>query len=123
VSGADAGAARRGGWIAPDGRFYAAGYNEHLSVAAMLRATGSGPKDPWDVADPWLLVKCHGEVLYSVYLTQAQLDTLGDMLRAAPDGPYRSQLIASLRGLRELEERPERRRVVGCGGAAWATGD
>jgi hypothetical protein len=113
MTGTDAGAERRGGWIAPDGKFYPAGFNEHLRVAEMLRAAGGGPKDPWDVADPWLLVKSHGEVLFSVYLTQAQLDTLVDMLRAAPDCPYRSQLIASLRRLRELETAPVRRGVAG----------
>jgi hypothetical protein len=103
-----------GGWIAPRGTFYPAGYNEHIRVAKRLRATGDGPKDPWDVVDPWLLVKSHGEVLFSVYLTQAQIDTVGDMLMAAPDSGYRSRLLASLRSLHELEEQPFRR-VVACG--------
>jgi hypothetical protein len=103
-----------GGWIAPNGAYYAAGYNEHIGVAEQLRATGDGPKDPWDVADPWLLVKSHGEVLFSVYLTQAQVDAVGDVLMAAPDSAYRSELLASLRGLHELEEKPFRR-VVACG--------
>lgn len=107
-----------GGWIAPDGRFYPAGHNEHIGIAAALRATGRGPKDPWDVADPWLKVKTHGEVLFSIYLTQAQLDTVGDMLIAAPDCPYRSLLLASLRGLHELEAQPFRRQVAVAGGAA-----
>jgi len=103
-----------GGWIAPNGAFYSAGYNEHIGVAERLRATGDGPKDPWDVADPWLLVKNHGQVLFSVYLTQAQVDTVGDMLIAAPASGYRSRLLASLRDLQELEEKPFRR-VVTCG--------
>jgi hypothetical protein len=121
VTGAEAGASCSGGWIAPDGRFYPAGYNQHLHVASALRATGCGPKDPWDVADVWLLVKSHGEVLFSIYLTQAQLDTLGDMLAAAPDCTYRSLLLASLRGLHDLEAHPVRRQValkeLGSGGA------
>lgn len=114
MSAREAGAQCLGGWIAPDGRFYRADYNEHIRVAERLRATGSGPKDPWDVADPWLLVKSYGEVLFSVYLTQGQLDTVGDMLRAAPDTSYRSYLLASMRELRELETMPVRREVA-CG--------
>jgi hypothetical protein len=110
----EAGARCLGGWIAPDGSFYPAAYGEHIRVAERLRATGAGPKDAWDVADPWLLVKSHGEVLFSIYLTQPQLDTVGDMLTAAPDSPYRDRLRESLRGLRELEEMPVRR-VVACG--------
>jgi hypothetical protein len=114
MPGHEAGARCLGGWIAPTGAFYPAGYNEHIRVAEQLRATGSGPKDPWDVADPWLLVKSHGQMLFSVYLTQAQIDTVGDMLVAASDSGYRSRLLASLRGLHELEENPVRR-VVACG--------
>src|SRR5690348_12730400 len=61
VPGDEAGARCLGGWIAPNGAFYPAGYNEHIGVAEKLRATGDGPKDPWDVADPWLMVKNHGQ--------------------------------------------------------------
>jgi hypothetical protein len=118
TSAAQAGASCSGGWIAPDGRFYATRYNEHIRIASALRATGSGPKDPWDVADPWLKVMSDGEVLFSVYLTQGQLDTVGDMLRAAPDCSYRSQLLESLRGLHELEDKPFRRAASGSRFAA-----
>jgi hypothetical protein len=115
LTGTEAGARCSGGWIAPDGAFYPAAYNKHLRVASELRSTGSGPKDAWNVDDPWLLVKCHGEVLFSIYLTQAQMDTVGDMLLATPASGYRSQLLASIRGLRELEEQPVRRVVSGTG--------
>lgn len=118
MTGAQAGTSCSGGWIAPDGGFYPTRYNEHIRVAATLRTTGSGPKDPWDVNDPWLKVESDGEVLFSVYLTQGQLDTVGDMLRAAPDCPYRSRLLASLRGLHELEDKPFRRAVSGSSFAA-----
>jgi hypothetical protein len=112
VTSQEAGAGCFGGWIAPNGTFHPTGYSEHLRVAEGLRATGDGPKDPWDVADPWLMVRSSGEVVFSIYLTQAQLDTVGDMLRAAPDTPYRSQLLKSLRRLHELEAHPFRREVA-----------
>jgi hypothetical protein len=37
------------------------------------------------------------------FISQAQWDTLGDLLMAAPLGAYRSQLLGSMRQLRELE--------------------
>lgn len=112
LAGQEAGRQRLGGWISPNGEFYPADHYEHLRVAQQLRATGDGPKDPWDVNDPWLMVKSHGEVLFSVYLTQAQVDTVGDMLLAAPNSTYRSLLLGSLRSLQELEHMSVRRVVV-----------
>jgi hypothetical protein len=93
-----------GGWISPDGRFYAAPWLHHIRVGAELRATGAGPTDPWDMRDGWVMVRAHGEVLVLPHLlTQPQLDALGDVLIAARESPYRSALLASLRRLRELE--------------------
>jgi hypothetical protein len=104
---AAAGAARLSGWIAPDGRFYSAPYLHHIRVAYELRATGEGPTDPWDMRDGWVMVRANGEALVLPNkLTQPQLDTLADMLIAAPESPYRSALLASLRRLRELETCP-----------------
>jgi len=91
------------GWIGPDGRFYPAPQFHHIRVAAELRATGGGPRDPWNMRDGWVMVRAHGEVLALPSPTQAQMDTLGDMLRAAPESLYRSNLLASLRELRDLE--------------------
>jgi hypothetical protein len=106
---AEAGAGQLAGWIALDGRFYPAPQYHHIRVAHELRATGDGPADPWDMRDGWVMVKAHGEVLVLPRrVTQPQLDTLADMLIAAPDGPYRSWLLASLRRVRELEMCPER---------------
>ena len=103
VSGAEAGRKRLGGWIGNDGRFYAAPWLHHLRIAAELRATGDGPGDPWDMRDGWVMVRCHGEVIaLPDRVSQAQLDTLADMLLAAPDTPYRSELMASLRLLLEM---------------------
>lgn len=54
--------------------------------------------------DGWVMVKAHGEALVLPgRATQPQLDSLADMLVAAPDGTYRSGLLASLRQLREQE--------------------
>ncbi|TMC11711.1 MAG: hypothetical protein E6J41_05165 [Chloroflexi bacterium] len=103
LSGTEAGRRRTGGWIAPAGTFYSAQYLHHLRVAAELRATGDGPGDPWDMRDGWVMVRCHGEVIaLPDRVSQAQLDTLADMLLAAPDTPYRSELMASLRLLLEM---------------------
>lgn len=104
ISGHDAGRGRVGGWIAPDGRFYPAPWLHHLRVSAALRATGDGPTEPWDMRDGWAMVRADGEVVVLPYqLTQPQLDTLGDMMMAAPASPYRSHIVASLRQLREVE--------------------
>jgi hypothetical protein len=92
-----------GGWIAPDGRFYPAPWLHHLRVAAELRATGAGPADPWLMRDGWVMVRATGEVIaLPGRAAQAQLDTLGDMLCAAPHGSYRSLLRESLRTLLEM---------------------
>jgi len=100
-----AGHRQLGGWIDPRGRFYPAAYCAHIRVAFLLRETGEGPAEPWLMAESWwAMVKSHGEVIARPdRLSQAQLDSLSDMLMAAPDGPYRSSLLASLRQLRELE--------------------
>lgn len=105
LSGHEAGAQCFGGWLDASGRFYHAPYLHHVRVAAVLRATGDGPADPWDMArTSWAMVKAHGEVLaLPGRLTQPQLDTLADMLLAAPAGRWRSDLLASLRQLREVE--------------------
>jgi hypothetical protein len=103
ISAAAAGADRRPGWIAPDGRFYAAERWTHVRMAAQLRATGDGPADPWTMADGWVLVRAHGEAVCLPGITQAQWDTLGDLLIAAPPGVYRRHLLESLRQLRDLE--------------------
>lgn len=104
LSGSDAGRQRLGGWIGPDGRFYAAPQYHHIRVGHELRASGGGPGDPWDMRDCWVMVRCDGEVVaLPDRVSQAQLDTLADALLAAPDGAYRSNLLASLRQLRELE--------------------
>jgi hypothetical protein len=92
-----------GGWIAPDGRFYRAPHRHHLRVAAELRATGGGPSDPWNIRDGWIMIRAHGELVCRPDLAQVQWDTLGDILQGAPDGDYRSNLLASLRMLHELE--------------------
>jgi hypothetical protein len=94
-----------GGWIAPGGRFYPAPQFHHIRVAYELRATGDGPADPWNMRDGWCMVRASGEALVLPRrVTQPQLDTLADMLIAAPDGSYRSWLLSSLRRVRELEE-------------------
>lgn len=104
LSGHEAGAGCHGGWIAPSGEFYAAPYLHHIRVGAELRATGGGPGDPWTMRDGWAMLRAHGEVVaLPGHLSQAQLDTLGDMLLAAPAGRWRSELLASLRQLREVE--------------------
>jgi len=55
--------------------------------------------------DGWVIVKLHGEALALPFLlTQAQVDALGDMLVAAPESGYRSNVLASPRRLRELEK-------------------
>jgi len=94
-----------GGWVSPGGEFFPAPHYHHLRVAAELRATGAGPGDPWRMTDGWCMVRANGEALVlSRKVTQSMLNTLADMLIAAPDGSYRSALLASLRLLRELEE-------------------
>lgn len=104
MGGSTAGTERMGGWLDSAGRLYPADAYEHLQVAAILRATGDGPKEPWDVADSWVCVKTSGQFLCSVrHVTQAQLDTLGDMIHAAPDSTYRTRLLDSLRELQALE--------------------
>lgn len=104
MPGEAAGRNRMGGWIAPDGTFYPAQRFHHLRIGAELRGTGDGPSDPWDMRDGWLMVRAHGEVLVLPdRLTQAQLDTLGDMLTAAPDGGFRSYILEALRTLREVQ--------------------
>ena len=104
LSGVIAGARCTGGWIAPNGKFYAAPRLYHLRIGAALRATGAGPTDPWDMNDGWVMVRAHGEVIARPdKLTQPQWDTLGDMLIAAPESGFRSYLLASLRTMREVE--------------------
>jgi hypothetical protein len=105
VSGGQAGSERLAGWIAPDGKFYPAAWMHHLQVAEQLRATGLGPTEPWDMRDGWVMVRAHGEVVYLFGLTQAQWDTLGDLLHATASGPFRTNVITSLRQLRDLESR------------------
>lgn len=57
--------------------------------------------------DGWAMLRSHGELLaLPGQLTQPQLDCLGDMLMAAPPGRWRSELLASLRLLREVETCP-----------------
>src|SRR5215472_8629274 len=91
---AEAGTTRRGGWIAPCGEFYPCARWEHVQVAAELRASGSGPVDPWDMRDGWCMVKADGELLALPHrLSQPQLDALGDILLGAPESPYRSSLL------------------------------
>jgi hypothetical protein len=103
LPGEQAGREQAAGWIAPDGRFYPVPHWGHITVAAQLRAAGHGPEDPWDMRDGWVMVRAHGEaVALPDRVTQAQLDCLGDMLLGAPDGPYRSHLLASLRSLLAL---------------------
>jgi hypothetical protein len=103
MPGPEAGAQRLGGWISPDGRFYACPESGHIRLARRLRETGGGPADPWLMRDGWVMVKAHGEVVSLPSMTQPQWDTLGDMLVAAPPTGWRSQLLDSLRELRELE--------------------
>lgn len=105
VPGSAAGARQLGGWISREGKFYAASPYEHLSIAARLRAMGDGPAEPWHPhRDPWINVKSHGEVIaLPGRVSQAQLDTLGDMLLSAPHSHYRSHLLDSLRTLTMLE--------------------
>lgn len=103
IRGADAGVARRSGWIAPDGKFYPAARWTHVRMAERLRATGDGPADPWTMADGWVLVRAHGEAVCLPRITQAQWDTLGDMVVSAPAGAYRSHLLKSMRELREMD--------------------
>jgi hypothetical protein len=53
------------------------------------------------------MVRASGEALaLPRRLTQSQLDTLRDMLIAAPAGMYRSNLLDSLRRVREMETCP-----------------
>jgi hypothetical protein len=103
VSPAEAGARCLGGWIGPDGRFFVAAHWEHERVAARLRLMGSGPRDPWDVSDRWCLVKTSGQVLGALP-TQAQLDTVGELIQAAPfDCGYRAALREWLREVAGME--------------------
>jgi len=54
--------------------------------------------------DGWVMVRASGEALaLPDRVSQPQLDTLADALISAPVGLYRSALLASLRGLLELE--------------------
>jgi hypothetical protein len=76
----------------------------HLRTAAELRATGDGPVDPWTMRDRWVMVRATGDVIaLPDYLSQPQWDTLGDMLIAAPEGPYKSRLVDSIRTIQQLE--------------------
>jgi hypothetical protein len=103
----EAGRTGVGGWIAPDGRFFPAPQYQHIRVGCELRQTGGGPTEPWDMRDGWVMVRSDGEALALPHrVTQPQLDTLADALIAAPAGPYRSALLASLRRLQELEACP-----------------
>jgi len=107
ISGAEAGRACAGGWIAPDGQFFPAPQYQHIRVGGELRDTGAGPTEPWDMRDGWIMVRADGEALALPHrITQPQLDTLADALLAAPDGQYRSALLTSLRRLQELEACP-----------------
>src|SRR5437588_11039001 len=102
MSGIQAGSEQRGGWIAPDGKFYPAAWMQHIHVADQLRATGQGPTEPWDMRDGWVMVRTHGEVVCLYGLTQPQWDTLGDLLQAAPPGVYRASVLASVRQLHDV---------------------
>ena len=107
IPAAEAGQAGIGGWIAPDGEFYPAEKYQHIRVGVELRRTGGGPTEPWDMRDGWVMVRWCGEALaLPDRVTQPQVDTLADMLIAAPAGPYRSELLTSLRRLQELEISP-----------------
>ena len=107
IPAAEAGQAGIGGWIAPTGEFYPASKYQHIRVGLQLRRTGGGPTEPWDMRDGWVMVRWCGEALaLPDRVTQPQIDTLADMLIAAPVGPYRSELLTSLRRLQELEIRP-----------------
>ena len=107
IPAAEAGQAGIGGWIAPAGEFYPASKYQHIRVGHELRRTGGGPTEPWDMRDGWVMVRWSGEALaLPDRVTQPQLDTLADMLIAAPVGPYRSELLTSLRRLQELEVCP-----------------
>jgi hypothetical protein len=100
-----AGRRQIGGWLDSRGRFYPAGFGAHIRVAFLLRETGEGPADPWDMANTtWAMVKAHGEVIaLPGRLAQPQFDSLGDMLVSAPDGAYRSHLLVSLRRIQQFE--------------------
>ncbi len=99
-----AGQRQLGGWMDQRGRFYPAAFGAHIRIAFLLRETGEGPTEPWDMRDGWCLVKANGDVwVLPNRVAQPQLDSLGDMLIAAPGGLYRSHLLLSLRRLRELE--------------------
>src|SRR5689334_6914607 len=90
----EAGRQRMGGWVGPDGRFYHARHWHHDRVGAVLRATGDGPADQWDINNPrgWFKVMNNGEIVARPDLiTQPQLDTLADMLQASSEGTFRSQ--------------------------------
>jgi hypothetical protein len=103
ISPAAAGAQQLGGWLDRSGRFYPAPYNEHIRIAARLRKTGDGPAEPWLMRD-WCMVKSHGEVLVLPgQLSQRQLDSLGDILCAAPEGLYQRNIQASLRQIQQME--------------------
>lgn len=100
-----AGRRQQGGWLDVRGRFYPAAYLQHIETAALLRATGDGPSDPWIMRDGWVMVKSYGEVIaLPGRLTQPQIDSLGDMLCNAPDDLYRKNLLTSLRNLQRMEE-------------------
>ena len=104
IPAAEAGHAGIGGWIAPDGRFYPASKYQLIRIALELRRAGGGPTEPWTMRDGWVMVRSTGEALaLPDRVSQPQLDTLADMLIAAPVGPYRSELLTSLRRLQELE--------------------
>jgi hypothetical protein len=104
IPAAEAGQAGIGGWIAPAGAFYPASKYQHIRIALELRRAGGGPTEPWDMRDGWVMVRSTGEALaLPDRVSQPQLDTLADMLIAAPVGPYRSELLTSLRRLQELE--------------------
>src|SRR5262245_60442259 len=105
ISASEAGVDRRAGWLSPEGPFYPCARWKHISMAARLREAGAGPADPWRMTDGWIMVRENGEVVaLPGRVTQAQLDTLMDMLVAAPlDSGYRAWMLDSLRQLAELE--------------------
>jgi hypothetical protein len=104
----EAGRTCRSGWLAPDGRFWPAGYGEHVAVGVLLsRLRGDWPRDRRGRADlrRWVQVRGSGEAVI-LTLTQAQRDALGDMLAAAPASVWRGRLAQSLRQHDRPEEQP-----------------
>jgi len=105
VSAVEVAHGRFGGWLDAQGRFYAAAYQQHIRVAERLRNTGAGPEEPWRLEQSsWILIKDYGEVFaLPGRITQRQYDFLGDVLIHAPNGPYRSYFLDSLRTLQNME--------------------